>query len=181
MRFAWVGKSRGRRARVHESRDLSERRRIFYPPEARMREAEKSGRRGSKTGIRIRGAAAAGALVVALAVAGCAHGPAAKDKLATAYKEFDLPNPNYSQVADAADAYLKEQPAGPAAADALYLRGRALEAKGQADASSPEKDFSDAYGYYEQALAQNPRPALAGLIHIGMANIRYFQGRYSAA
>jgi tetratricopeptide (TPR) repeat protein len=126
----------------------------------------------------IRGAAA---VVALMAAAGCAHGPTAKDNLATAYHEFDSANPNYAQVADAADAYLKEQPTGPAAADALYLRGRALEAKGQADAASPQKDFSDAYNYYGQALAQSPRPALAGLIHVGMANVLYFQGRYSAA
>jgi tetratricopeptide (TPR) repeat protein len=145
-----------------------------------MREADKAGRRRLAGRVRAVGRAVA-AVIVALTVAGCAHGPTAKDNLATAYKEFDSPNPNYAQVADAADAYLKEQPTGPAAADALYLRGRALEAKGQADAGSPQKDFSDAYGYYGQALAQNPRPGLAGLIHVGMANVLYFQGRYSAA
>lgn len=145
-----------------------------------MRTVKKSGLLGVLARIRIRGGALLGAALV-VTVAGCAHGPTAKDNLATAYREFDSPNPNYAQVADAADAYLKEQPTGPAAADALYLRGRALEAKGQADASSPQKDFSDAYGYYGQALAQNPRTGLAGLIHIGMANVLYFQGRYTAA
>ena len=142
-----------------------------------MREADKAGSRETVRGI----GRAIGAALVALSVAGCAHGPTAKENLATAYKEFDSPNPNYAQVAEAADAYLKEQPTGPAAADALYLRGRALEAKGQADASSPQKDYADAYNYYEQALGQKPRPGLAGLIHIGMANVLYFQGRYSAA
>jgi tetratricopeptide (TPR) repeat protein len=126
---------------------------------------------------------AAGTLFLALGIAGagCAHAPTAKDNLATAYREFESPNPNYAQVADAADAYLKEQPTGPAAADALYLRGRALEAKAQADASSPQKDFAEAYNYYSQALAQNPRPALAALVHVAMGNVLYFQDRYSAA
>ena len=148
-----------------------------------MREADKAGSRGSTAAFRAGGTIGriVGAVIVAIGVIGCAHGPTAKENLATAYKEFDSPNPNYAQVADAADAYLKEQPTGPAAADALYLRGRALEAKGQADTASPQKDFADAYNYYEQALGQKPRPGLAALIHIGMANVLYFQGRYSAA
>jgi tetratricopeptide (TPR) repeat protein len=122
-----------------------------------------------------------GIVVTMSLAAGCASGPTAKDNLATAYREFESPHPNYAQVADAADAYLKEQPTGPAAADALYLRGRALEEKGQKDASSPQKDFAEAYNYYSQALAQNPRPGLAALIHVAMGNVLYFQDRYSAA
>jgi tetratricopeptide (TPR) repeat protein len=112
---------------------------------------------------------------------GCAHAPTARDNLATAYQELNAPAPNYVSIANTADAYLKEQPTGSAAADALYLRGRALEEKGQRDASSPQKDFVDAYNYYAQALAHNPRAALAGLIHVGMGNVLYFQDRYSAA
>jgi tetratricopeptide (TPR) repeat protein len=126
----------------------------------------------------VTGAAALAALTLAT---GCAHAPTARDNLATAYQELNSPTPNYVDIANTADAYLKEQPTGSAAADALYLRGRALEEKGQRDPSSPQKDFADAYNYYSQALAQHPRPALAGLIHLGMGNVLYFQDRYSAA
>jgi tetratricopeptide (TPR) repeat protein len=119
-------------------------------------------------------------LAIMLGVAGCAEsGP--KDKLTTAYQQLDGPNPNYIQIASAADEYLKENPTGPAAADALYLRGRALEAKSQRDPASPQRDSTDAYNCYTQALSQNPRPALEGLIHVGMGNILYFQDRYGAA
>ena len=142
-----------------------------------MRKAENAGMRR-----RIARAATAAALAAAaLTLAGCAGGPTPRENLATAYREFESPNPNYAQVANAADAYLAAQPTGPAAADALYLRGRALEEKGQKDAASPQKDFADAYNYYSQALAQKPRPGLAALIHVGMGNVLYFQDRYSAA
>lgn len=111
---------------------------------------------------------------------GCAgNGP--KEKLAAAYQQLDSPNADYVEIAGAADAYLKENPSGPAAADALYLRGRALEAKSQRDPASPQRDWTDAYNFYTQALSQKPRPALEGLIHVGMGNILYFQDRYGAA
>jgi tetratricopeptide (TPR) repeat protein len=144
-----------------------------------MREASKARMREWITRRSVTGASAL-ALLMATA-GGCAHAPTPRDNLATAYQELNSANPNYVQVADTADAYLKEQPTGSAAADALYLRGRALEEKGQRDASSPQKDFADAYNYYAQALAQKPRPSLAGLIHVGMGNVLYFQDRYSAA
>ncbi|HEY7119183.1 MAG TPA: SPOR domain-containing protein [Tepidisphaeraceae bacterium] len=117
----------------------------------------------------------------ALILAGCSSGPSTREQLGTAYKELESPNPNYVEIASDADAYLKENPTGPAAADALYLRGRALEEKGQRDAASPQKDFADAYDVYNQALSQKPRPGLEGLIHVGMGNVLYFQDRYSAA
>ena len=113
-------------------------------------------------------------------LSGCG-GNGAKEKLGAAYQQLDGPNPNYVEIAGAADAYLKENPTGPAAADALYLHGRALEAKSQRDPASPQRDWADAYSYYTQALAQKPRPALEGLIHVGMGNILYFQDRYGAA
>jgi tetratricopeptide (TPR) repeat protein len=142
-----------------------------------MRQASNAGMRKWITRS-VSGAAALAALTLST---GCAHAPTARDNLATAYQELNSPTPNYVDIANTADAYLKEQPTGSAAADALYLRGRALEEKGQRDASSPQKDFADAYNYYSQALAQKPRPGLAGLIHVGMGNVLYFQDRYSAA
>jgi tetratricopeptide (TPR) repeat protein len=119
-------------------------------------------------------------LAMIVLIGGCAnHGP--KEKLAAAYQQLDGPNPDYIEISSAADDYLKADPSGPAAADALYLRGRALEAKSQRDPSSPQRDWVDAYNCYSQALGQKPRPALEGLIHVGMGNILYFQDRYGAA
>jgi tetratricopeptide (TPR) repeat protein len=116
-----------------------------------------------------------------LLLGGCAGGPTAKEKLAGAYKELESPTPNYAGMIEVSDAYLKENPNGPAAADALYLHGRALEAAAQQDAGAAQRDSAEAYNYYSQALTQKPRPALEGLIHVGMGNVLYFQDRYSAA
>jgi TolA-binding protein len=125
---------------------------------------------------------AALAAVVLVAAAGCGgNQQATKDRLAAAYGELANPQPNYAEVAAAADQYLQENPSGPDAADALYLRGRAMETKGQRDPASPAKDFADAHNYYTQAAAQNPRPALEGLIHAGIGNVLYFQERYGQA
>jgi len=118
-------------------------------------------------------------LLPLLTTTGCA--PGSKEKLAAAYKELDNPTPNSAEIIDAADAYLKESPSGPAAADALYLHGRALEEKAQRDVSTSQRDSAEAYNYYSQALTLKPRPALEGLIHVGMGNVLYFQDRYSAA
>lgn len=123
------------------------------------------------------------ALLAVSFAGGCAGNQqqATKDRLAAAYTELANSQPNYNEVAAAADQYLQENPTGPDAADALYLRGRAMEAKGQRDPASPAKDFADAHNYYTQAAAQNPRPALEGLIHAGMGNVLYFQDRYGQA
>jgi tetratricopeptide (TPR) repeat protein len=128
----------------------------------------------------IRMTRAAGLLAMFFLIGGCANnGP--KEKLAAAYQQLDTQNPSYVEISAAADAYLQASPTGPAAADAYYLQGRALEAKSQRDPASPQKDCADAYNAYSQALAQKPRLGLEGLIHVGMGNILYFQDRYAAA
>ena len=122
--------------------------------------------------------------VIAVAAAllqGCASNPQTQQNLAAAYEQLNQPTPNYASIMATADAYLAEQPAGPAAADALYLRGRALEEKGQRDPASPQKDFADAAAYYNQALSKSPGPALEGLIRAGLGNTLYFQDRYANA
>jgi tetratricopeptide (TPR) repeat protein len=125
--------------------------------------------------------AALGMVAMSVLLVGCASGPTPKEKLATAYKELESPTPNYAEMIEASDAYLKENPTGPAAADALYLHGRALEGRAAQDAASAPAASVEAYNYYSQALTQKPRPALEGLIHVGMGNVLYFQDRYSAA
>ena len=61
----------------------------------------------------------AGTIAVGFLLSGCAAGPSPKEKLAAAYQELDNPAPNYASVIDASDAYLKANPTGPAAADAV--------------------------------------------------------------
>jgi tetratricopeptide (TPR) repeat protein len=141
-----------------------------------MRTAESVTKRRAGSAGRV-----AATAVWVLIVSGCAGAPTPKDNLAAAYQQLESPNPNPAEIIAAADAYLQAEPNGAAAADALYLRGRALEEKAQHDPSDPRKDFADAYGYYSQALTRSPRPALEGLIRVGMGNVLYFQERYAAA
>jgi tetratricopeptide (TPR) repeat protein len=142
-----------------------------------MRKMEnRVGRRISRGIVRSGAAIALTTLIV-----GCAGQPTTKDRLASAYQQLESPAPDYNEIAGAADAYLQEQPNGAAAADALYLRGRALEEKAQRDPAGPQNDWVEAYNYYSQALTKNPRPALEGLIRAGMGNVLYFQDRYAAA
>jgi hypothetical protein len=82
--------------------------------------------------------------LVALLAGGCASGPTPKEQLAAAYKQLGGPNPNYVEMAQAADAYLKDQPTGAARADAFYLRGRAMEEKAQRDPAAPQRDWAEA-------------------------------------
>jgi tetratricopeptide (TPR) repeat protein len=140
-----------------------------------MRKSAENGARRRIAGVMF----VCGALVVALG--GCAGQPTARDRLADAYKQLASPAPDYNEMTAAADQYLQEQPNGPAAADALYLRGRALEEKAQRDPAGPQADSVEAYNDYSQALTKNPRPPLEGLIRAGMGNVLYFQDRYAAA
>lgn len=110
---------------------------------------------------------------------GCANN-ATREGLGAAYQQLYTASPDYNHITQAADAYLVEQPDGMDAADALYLKGRALEERGQRSPTGPQ-DFTAAYGFYSQALARSPRPGLEGLIHTGMGNVLYFQERYAAA
>ena len=103
-----------------------------------------------------------GLIAMGVLLSGCAAGPSPKEQLAAAYKELDNPAPNYAEIIDASDTYLKATPTGPAAADALYLHGRALEEKSQRDPADAQRDSAEAYNYYSQALTQKPRPGLEG-------------------
>jgi tetratricopeptide (TPR) repeat protein len=120
-------------------------------------------------------------LILLTLITGCAAPNGPKEKLAAAYNQLDSPNPDTAQIIAASEEYLQANPKGPAAADALYLHGRALEARAAHDVNTAAKDSADAYNDYSQALTLKPRPALEGLIHVGMGNILYFQDRYAAA
>jgi tetratricopeptide (TPR) repeat protein len=138
--------------------------------------------RKTENGVRQRICSLTVLLGVVALLGGCAaSAPTPKERLAGAYKELESPTPNYAEMIEASEGYLKENPTGPAAADALYLHGRALEARAQQDAASAQTASVEAYNYYSAALTQKPRPALEGLIHVGMGNVLYFQDRYSAA
>src|SRR5581483_11741264 len=69
---------------------------------------------------------------------------------------------------------------GIGSAEALYLKGRALEQK----TVSPDQmraSMLQARDAYSQALQQNPGPQLGPLIHAGLANTSYFLDDYATA
>lgn len=121
------------------------------------------------------------AMLFAPLMLGCASSSSAKDKLVEGYRQLESPRPDYVAMSAAAEAYLAEQPTGPGAAEALYLRGRAVEEKSQQDARSPESDLAQAQAAYTQALTQSPRLGVEGLIRAGLGNVLYFQNRFAPA
>src|SRR5580704_13332546 len=69
---------------------------------------------------------------------------------------------DYEQAIEHADNFLRANPHGPGTAEALYLKGRALEQKfeqaGYTDPAELKSDQREARTAYEDALGQNPSP-----------------------
>ena len=114
-----------------------------------------------------------------LIAGGCASDGEARKQLETGYAALEAKN--YDAAMAAADQQLSRAPGGPGSAEALYLRGRALE---QRQASSPQQSKSDwqaARAAYQEALNQNPAPQLEAHIRCGLANVAYFQDDYNTS
>ncbi len=80
-----------------------------------------------------------------------------------------------------ADQQLTESPTGASAAEALYLKGRALEQKPIGSQADARNNFSQAREIYQQALAQQPAPPLEARLHAGIANTSYWLDDYATA
>ena len=89
----------------------------------------------------------------------------------------------YDQAISDADAFLTKTPQGIGSADALYLKGRALEerATSSSDAPRAKQDLEAARMAYINALQQNPPRTLDGRIRAGVANVAYWQDDYQTA
>lgn len=124
--------------------------------------------------------AGAGSVMVVLLLAGCtATQSAGDDNLSQGYtalsaREFD-------QAIAQADAHLRAEPAGEGSAEALYLKGRALEAKPAAAPQESAANLAAARKVYIQALGTDPKQPLLGYIHTSLANVCYFQEDYASA
>jgi tetratricopeptide (TPR) repeat protein len=135
------------------------------------------GRRGGPSFPVIAVCLAAVLLAVAL-LSGCVD-QSAKDSLSSAYTALD--SRNYDAVAAYADAALARSPSGPAAAEALYLKGRAFEQRPKLTDADTQRDLTAALSCYNQALANQPPHGLEAYIRCGAANVDYWQQDYSAA
>ena len=108
---------------------------------------------------------------------GCANKDAAlltQSKEALGQKQFD-------QAQAKADEYLQKHPREEGSAEALYLRGRALEAKPAASAAAAAANLQGARSAYISALAAQPNKKTESYIHTSLGNVAFFQDDYTTA
>ena len=118
-------------------------------------------------------------IVTSLISGGCASDGESRKQLESGYAALDAKN--YDAAIAAADEHLHRASGGPGSAEALYLRGRALE---QRQAGSPQQSRSDwqaARAAYTEALNQKPAPKLEAHVRAGLANVAYFLDDYPTA
>ena len=87
----------------------------------------------------------------------------------------------YDEALAVADKQIKETPSGAGAADAWYLRGRALEGRAANNQSEARANYVAARDAYHQALQMRPSSTLEAKIHAGLANVSYWLDDYSTA
>jgi outer membrane protein assembly factor BamD (BamD/ComL family) len=110
---------------------------------------------------------------------GCASDGEARTQLETGYAALETGN--YDAAMAAADEQLRRAPGGPGSAEALYLRGRALEQRRAGSPQQSKSDWQAARAAYQEALNQKPSPQLEAHIRCGLANVAYFQDDYNTA
>lgn len=110
---------------------------------------------------------------------GCGSNPSVKNDLKAGYQSLETSN--YDAAISQADASLRKNPAGRTAAEALYLKGRALEVKPYTSQAEADANFAAAREAYQQALTHNPRKDLDGLIRAGLGNTNYWLEDFNSA
>jgi tetratricopeptide (TPR) repeat protein len=125
-------------------------------------------------------AVTAACLAVGWFAAGCAATPEGQDQLQQGYD--DLERRQYDAAIGKADAFLASNTSGGAgSAEALYLRGRALEQKVAANPHESGQNLQSARSAYIDALKHDPSPQLEAHIRASLANVAYFQDDYQTA
>ncbi len=92
-----------------------------------------------------------------------------------------LEEKQYDQAVSAADVYLRQNPGGPGAAEAKYLRGRVIDQQTKHSPSEAAANLGEARTLYEEALRLNPSPKLQGYIQTSLGNVAYWQDDYPLA
>lgn len=124
--------------------------------------------------------AAVAFLVVASLAGGCAGSPDEQAQLEKGYQDLD--RRQYDAAIASADAFLASNTSGGAgSAEALYLRGRALEQKVAGNPQESRQNLASARSAYVDALKHNPSPQLEARIRASLANVAYFQDDYNTA
>jgi tetratricopeptide (TPR) repeat protein len=125
------------------------------------------------------GAAAIVTALVTVLAGGCGADPGSKQQLTEGYTALE--SQQYDQAIRRADEYLRAHPAGPGSAEALYLRGRALEQKPADSLEQARANLQAARGAYIEALGRSPSRKLEAYLHASLANVAYFQDDYATA
>lgn len=121
-----------------------------------------------------------------LLVAGCTSPGQQQAQQALDEGYAALEQRQYDQAAAKADAFLDAVPAGPGSAEAMYLRGRAME-QSVTDPALRSTDqqartaLQSARVSYINALKLNPSPQLEAYTRASLANVAYFQEDYTTA
>jgi tetratricopeptide (TPR) repeat protein len=118
-----------------------------------------------------------GPAILLLLLTACAADPQARQQLDAG--EQALASRQYDQAIRDADASLAA--GGPTAAEADYLRGRAIEERPKPDASAAARDLALAHDAYLAGLSQRPTLALSGLLHGQLGNIAYYRNDFATA
>lgn len=90
-------------------------------------------------------------------------------------------NGQYQQTISYADAYLAAHPSGTSRAEALYLRGRAIEELDVRSEAEVDRNLAQARYAYQLALREPASAGLQGRIRAGIANTSYHLGDFDTA
>ena len=94
---------------------------------------------------------------------------------------ISLQRQDYEQARLAAERVLAQSATAPGAAEAQYLRGRAIEQRVKPSAAQAAADLQAARAIYAEALNLAPRPELEAHIQTSLANVCYWQEDYAAS
>jgi len=111
--------------------------------------------------------------------AGCATNPSGAQSLREGYAALN--DRQYEQAIGAADQFLAATPEGAGAAEATFLRGRAIYQRDKATPAKSVADVAEARVCFEKALTLAPPPNLEALAHSDLANAAYFQDDFVTA
>jgi len=116
-------------------------------------------------------------VALGLSAAGC-HDPS-EAGLDQGYAALE--QSRYDEAVAAADRYLREKPQGRGAAEAMYLRGRAIEQRVKRDDAEVAANLRQAKAQYLQALELSPSKGLEAYIHTSLGNVCYWLGDFGGA
>ena len=112
---------------------------------------------------------------LSLAAGGC-HRPTTLRDAAQALEKDD-----YDQTIVLANKALTEEPKGPKAAEALYIRGRAAEARVAKNNIQLAANMQAARASYVLALQQRPSPLLITYLRASLGKVAFFQDDFQTA